>query len=53
MREQGGEVRIVKLVVDDEAGIDRKLCPVVVDGDGVTVSARPDFAIVDRDRIAF
>src|SRR5258708_32141709 len=43
---------ISEFVVDDEADIDRNLCTVIVDGDGVAVSAGPDFAIIDRDRVA-
>ena len=53
MGEQLGQIGIVQFVVDDEADIDRQRCPVVVDGDGVAVSARPYLAFVDRDRIAF
>jgi len=35
MIEQLGQARIVLLVVDDEADVDRDLIPVIVDGDGV------------------
>jgi hypothetical protein len=34
MGEQRGQVRIVQLVIDDEADIDRDRCAVVIDGDG-------------------
>jgi hypothetical protein len=40
-----------KFVVDDKADIDRKRRPVIIDGDGVAVSAGPDIAFIDRDRI--
>ena len=40
------------LIVDDEADIDGERRTVIVDADGVAVSARPQFAIVDRYRIA-
>src|SRR6478735_8594838 len=52
MGEQLGQIGIVQFVVDDEADIDRQRSPVVVDGNGVAVSARPYLAIVDRNRIA-
>src|SRR5258708_31592715 len=52
MSEQRRQIGIIQFVVDDEADIDRNLCTVIVDGDGVAVSAGPDFAIIDRDRIA-
>src|SRR5258708_8427624 len=51
MSEQRRQIGIIQFVVDDEADIDRNLCTVIVDGDGVAVSAGPDFAIIDRDRI--
>jgi hypothetical protein len=43
---------MIQLVIDDEADIDRKRCAVIVDGDRMAVSNGPDFAVVDRDRIA-
>ena len=52
MGEQRRQVGIVQFVIDDEADIDRKRRPIVIDGDGVAVAAGPEFAIVDRDRIA-
>jgi hypothetical protein len=53
MGKQRREIRIVQFVVDDEADIDRKPRPVIVDGDGMAVAAGPEFAIIDRDRIVF
>src|SRR5258708_24503700 len=52
MSEQRRQMGRIQFVVDDEADIDRNLCTIIVDGDGVAVSAGPDFAVVDRDRIA-
>src|SRR5258708_12042389 len=52
MSEQRRQIGIIQFVVDDEADIDRNLCTVIVDGDGVAVSAGPDFAIINRDRMA-
>ena len=52
MVEQRGQVRIILLVVDDEAGVDRDLAPVVVDGDGVAVAARAQLPVVDGDGVA-
>jgi hypothetical protein len=51
MGEQRREIRIVQFVIDDEADIDRKPRSIIVDGDGVAVSAGTEFAIIDRDRI--
>src|SRR6266481_2009155 len=51
--EQRGQVRIVQFVIDDEADIDGNRCPIVVDGDGVAMSARPNVTIVHCHRVAF
>jgi len=49
--EQRGQVRIVQLVIDDEADVDRKPGAVIVDIDGMAVAAGPEFAVVDGDWI--
>jgi hypothetical protein len=53
MREQRRQIRIIQLVIDDKADIDRDGGSVVVDGNRVAVSAGPKFAVVDRHRITF
>ena len=52
MSEQRRQVGVIEFVVDDKADIDRDRCPVIVDGNSVAVAARPELAVVDRDRIA-
>ena len=49
MREQSGEVGIIQLVVDDESGVDSDARAVVIDVDGMAVTARADFLFVNRD----
>src|ERR1700722_14596515 len=51
MLEQRRQVRIVQLVVDDKTDVDRNRRALIIDGHGVTVPARSQFAIVDRHRI--
>ena len=51
MGEQRCQIRIIQFIVDDEADINRNRRAVIVDCDGMAVSARPEFAIIDRDRI--
>src|ERR1700737_380681 len=51
MSEQRRQVRVIQFVVDDKADIDRKRRSIVIDADGVAVSAGPEFAIIDRHRI--
>jgi hypothetical protein len=41
VREQRGEVRVGRLVVDDEAAVDRDRPPPDLDVDGVAVAAEP------------
>ena len=52
MIEHGGEVRIVRFIVDDEARIDRHLAFRTIGDDRVRVSARPRGLLVDRDVVA-
>ena len=51
--EHGGQIRIVQLVIDDKADIDRQRGAVIVDSHGMAVPAGPDFAIINRDRVTF
>ncbi len=47
--EQRDQVRVVAIVVDDEAGVDGDRRAVVVDGDGVGVTAEPALGLVHGD----
>ena len=47
--EQGGELRVVAVVVDDEAGVDPDLATRVVDADRVRVPADPLSRLEDGD----
>src|SRR6185503_5279803 len=51
MGEQRRQVRIVQLVIDDEADVDRKPGAVIVDAHRIAVAAGPELAVVDSDRI--
>jgi hypothetical protein len=42
-----------QFIVDDAADVDRKPCAVIIDADGVAVTAGPEFSVVDVDRIMF
>jgi hypothetical protein len=52
MIEQRAQFRIVLLVVDDEADVDRNLRSIVIDGHGMAVAAGTKLAVIDRDCVA-
>ena len=51
MVEQRGELGVVQFIVDDEADIDGDRLAVIVDRDGMAVSAGAEFAVIDRHRV--
>ena len=48
MGEERGEVRIGRLVIDDEAGVDRDAAAVALRLDGMRMTARPPFGLEPR-----